>query len=494
MQIDIIDGIIASTEASERPRIRIDGAELLVPADAVVLPGFVDTHCHLMGLGQMAERIQLGGVRTMTDCLARVAYRAAITPPGEWILGFGWNETEWLDRRRPSREPLDAAAPDHPVALYRVDTHAVWINSRAIDEAGIAAREIEGGEIALDANGRPSGLLIDNAVRLLDGAIPQPGADLMRRWVASAVERCLAFGITEVHDMNVASDVLDASARAAERGELRLRSSVFLEGMNDGWRDFGRPRSMAPTLDVVGVKYFTDGALGSRGALLLEPYADDHATRGLALIATDELVERASAAVAEGHAIATHAIGDAANRIALDAYERLRASNADALLRIEHAQIVHPADVPRFASLRVIAAMQPTHCTSDAAMAEARLGLERCRTAYPWRTLLASGARIIGGSDFPIESPDPLAGLRAFVRREPVPGEGPWFGSESIDRANAIAAFTRHAPFGRPGIVRRGRLEAGCDADIVVLTGDPLDEGTAVLYTIVGGRVEYEGV
>jgi predicted amidohydrolase YtcJ len=494
MNITIANGVIASAVASERPRIVIEGAELLVPRDAVVLPGFVDTHCHLMGLGQMAERVQLGGLRTMADCVSRVALHAFSAPPGEWILGFGWNETEWLDRARPELGALDSAAPDHPVALYRVDTHAVWINSAAIAAAGIAPREIDGGEVEVDADGRPTGLLIDNAVRLLDAVIPRPSASRMQRWIASAVERCLAYGMTEVHDMNVATDALDAALVAASAGDLRLRSSVFLEGMNYGWRDVGAPRSLAPTLDVVGVKYFTDGALGSRGALLLEPYSDALDTRGLALIERDDLIERASEAAACGHAIATHAIGDAANRLALDAYERLRSTHPEALLRIEHAQIVHPDDAPRFAALGVVAAMQPTHCTSDASMAEARLGPERCRTAYPWRTLLERGTRIIGGSDFPIESPDPLAGIRAFVRREPSPGAGAWFGDEAIDRASAVKAFTAWAPSGRPGSVRRGRLAEGYDADVVVLTGDPLDEGTSVLYTIVGGRVEYEGM
>lgn len=494
MHIEISNGIIASCGASERTRVVIDGVDLLVPADAVVLPGFVDAHCHLMGLGQMAERVQLGGLRTITDCLSRVAYQAMSTPEGEWILGFGWNETEWLDGARPTREALDSASSDHPIALYRVDTHAVWLNSRAIGEAGIASHHIDGGEIVLGADGTPSGLLIDNAVRLIDSALPRAGVERMRRWVASAVERCLAFGITEVHDMNVSIDALEASAAAAAAGELRLRSSAFIEGMNDSWRDFGSPRSIAPKLDVVGVKYFIDGALGSRGALLLEPYADDPTTNGFCLITRDELVERASAAASAGHAIATHAIGDAANRIALDAYESIRREHPEALLRIEHAQIVHPEDVHRLSSLGVIASMQPTHCTSDASMAEARLGIDRCGMAYPWRTILDSGARIIAGSDFPIESPDPLAGIRAFVEREPRGGAGAWFGAEAIDRVSASAAFTEWAPYGRPGNVRRGRLQAGYDADVVVLTGDPLDPGSVVLYTIVAGRIEYEGM
>ncbi|MBC8146121.1 MAG: amidohydrolase family protein, partial [bacterium] len=252
MHIAITDGIITSVSDSNRARIVIDGAELLLHPESVVMPGFVDTHCHLMGLGQMAERVQLGGVNTIADCISRVALRALSTAPGEWILGFGWNETEWLDRAQPHRIALDAATPDHPVALYRVDTHSVWVNSRALAVTGIEPHDIDGGEIVVDADGRPTGLLIDNAVRLIDSSLPKPTSDRMRRWIGSAVDRCLAFGITEVHDMNVGIDALDAALMASIGGELRIRSSVFLEGMNGGWKEFGAPRSLAPGLDVVG--------------------------------------------------------------------------------------------------------------------------------------------------------------------------------------------------------------------------------------------------
>lgn len=492
MHIEIHDGIITRTLASSRVRVTIDGADLTVPDGCVVVPGFVDTHCHLMGLGQMAERVQLGGLNTIADCLSRVALRALSTPPGEWILGFGWNETEWLDRSQPTSAALDGATLEHPVALYRVDTHAVWLNSVALATAGISARHIDGGEIVVDRSGAPTGLLIDTAVHLIDHVLPKPRAEKMHRWLSVAVDRCLAYGLTEVHDMNVALDALHVIASAADAGELRLRSSVYLEGMNDGWRAFGPPRSLAPMLDVVGVKYFSDGALGSRGAWLLEPYADD-ATRGIQMIAEDELVARALAAAEVGHAIATHAIGDAAVRMTLDAYARMRSEGSRMLLRVEHAQNVQPVDLPRFAALDVVAAVQPTHCTSDAAMAEARLGALRCRNAYPWRSLLDSGARVIAGSDFPIESPDPLAGLRAFVHREPKPGAGAWHAEQALDVDAALKAFTEWAPAGRPGPVRRGTLQPGNDADVVVLTGDPLDTDNAVLYTIIGGRVEYEG-
>jgi predicted amidohydrolase YtcJ len=293
--------------------------------------------------------------------------------------------------------------------------------------------------------------------------------------------------------MNVEPERIESMTRAAERGGMGLRCQVFLAGQNDEWRVFPSPGTIGTNLHLVGVKYFADGALGSRGALLLEPYSDAPATHGLSLLTRDELVERAAPAIERGYAIATHAIGDGANRLVLDAYERLRGSYPDALLRVEHAQIVHPDDLPRFESLDVIPTMQATHCTSDAPMAEARLGPERCAYAYGWRAMRRAGRPLLGGSDFPIESADPLAGIRAFHFREPVAGGGGWYPDQAISRDEAVGAYTAWAPLGIPGAQRRGRLEPGCEADLTVLSGDPFDDhSAAVLATIVAGDIKYE--
>lgn len=483
------NGLIERVERATAARLILNDTEILLPVNAVILPGFVDTHCHLIGPGQMAERIDLRGTRSAGECIERVADDIRGRTAGEWILGFGWNQEAWESREGFDRNSLDAVAPDNPVALYRIDTHAAWANSAALKAAGLhAGSRIGGGEVVLDEHGEPTGLLIDEAVKLLERRMPAPTNEQVGRWYRYGVEECLRYGITEAHDMTVAPEWLQGMTGLAESGEMRVRCRAFLDGKAERWRAVPKPARLGPNLDIVGVKFFSDGALGSRGAYLLEPYSDAPETRGIATISSDELVERSRDPIGAGYAIATHAIGDAANRIVLDAYERLRPEYPDALLRIEHAQIVHPDDVPRFAALNVIPTMQPTHCTSDARMAEERLGPERCAYAYGWRNLLDAGVPLLGGSDFPIESPDPLAGLAAFVRRE-VDGV-PWYPEQAVSREVALKAYTEWAGLGVPGVPNRGRLEAGCDADLVVLDGDPF-EGGRVVMTVVAGRVEY---
>lgn len=439
----------------------------------------------------MASRVGLQGAGSAEECARRVAVAAAGRAAGEWIVGFGWNQEEWEERCMPDRHMLDVLVPDHPVVLIRIDSHASWLNSRALREAGIGPVHVDGGSVELDAGGAPTGILIDNAMKLAESAMPAPGVEQQRRWIAESARECVRLGITEIHDMNVEPGRIEAMTRAAEAGEILLRCQTFLAGQRDEWKTIGLPGTVAPNLHFVGVKYFIDGALGSRGAYLLDPYSDAPDTRGLLLLDAAELEERAAGALEHGFAVASHAIGDGANRVALDAYGNLRSRFPEGLLRVEHAQIVHPDDLPGFASIGVIPTMQATHCTSDAAMALARLGPERCGYAYGWRSMRDLGVPVLGGSDFPIESPDPLTGLRAFHFREPVPGEGAWHGEQAISRADALDAYTTWAPLGIPGTARRGVLREGYDADIVVLSGDPFDAGTEVLMTVVGGEIVF---
>lgn len=489
--IHISAGRIASAGASEKSRLFIDGRELHLPAGSIMLPGFVDTHCHLIGLGLMASRVGLQGADSAMECARRVAERAAGTPAGEWIVGFGWNQEEWGERNMPDRHVLDALVPDHPVLLVRIDSHASWLNSRALQEAGIGPVQVDGGSVELDASGAPSGILIDNAMKLAESALPAPGVEQQRRWIAQSAHECVRLGITEIHDMNVEPGRIEAMTRAAEGGEMLLRCQTFLAAQQNEWKVAGRPGTVAPNLHFVGVKYFIDGALGSRGAFLLEPYSDASDTCGLLLLEAAELAELATEPLQQGFAVASHAIGDGANRIALDAYQNLRSRFPQGLLRVEHAQMVHPDDLPRFASIGVIPTMQATHCTSDAAMALARLGPERCGYAYGWRAMRELDVPVLGGSDFPIESPDPLTGLRAYHFRESVPGDGPWHGEQAISRADALDAYTAWAPCGIPGRAQRGALREGYDADMVVLDGDPFDVDTQVVMTMVGGEIVY---
>lgn len=485
--IEIRNGLIERSEPADRFRLSVNGTDVPLPGGAIILPGFVDTHCHLIGPGMMAERIDLRAARSAAECADLVAREAAGRGAGEWILGFGWNQEGWTDPELFTRRSLDAAAPDNPVALYRIDTHAAWVNSAALERGALGVEsKIDGGEVVLAADGSPLGLLIDEAVKALERSMPAPTGEQIARWYRYGAEECLRYGITEVHDMTVAPEWLDPLTGLAERGGLPLRCRAFPDGKEERWRCVPRPTVLAKNLDTVGVKFFSDGALGSRGAFLLEPYRDAPETRGIATITTEELAEYARPAIEAGYAIATHAIGDAANRLVLDAYERLRPDYPDALLRIEHAQILHPDDIPRFAALKVIPVVQPIHCTSDAAMALERLGPECCAGAYAWRSLRDTGVPLLGGSDFPIESPDPLLGLNAFVRRE---AEGtPWYPEQRISRREALNAYTEWAVLGVPGPRNRGRLEPGCDADLVVLSGDPFAERTEVIMTMVGGE------
>ncbi|MEP7220655.1 MAG: amidohydrolase family protein, partial [Bacteroidota bacterium] len=318
-------GRIDGVESSERFRLFLDGREIELPSGGMILPGLVDTHCHLIGIGLMASRVGLRGAASAGECAERAAERARATPAGEWITGFGWNQEEWGERRMPDKGVLDALIADHPVALQRIDSHAVWLNSRGLREAGITPRHIDGGSIELDERGEPTGILIDNAMKLVEQAIPAPTVERQRGWIEESVGECLRLGITEVHDMNVEPERLESMTRAADRGGMRLRCQLFLAAQNEEWTVVPRPTALGPNLQIVGVKYFADGALGSRGALLLEPYSDAPGTRGLQLLDAGEIIRLASEPIRRGFAVATHAIGDGANRIVLDAYEELRA-------------------------------------------------------------------------------------------------------------------------------------------------------------------------
>ena len=491
ISVYVVDGLIDRVESSSFSRLFLNGVEVALPRDACIFPGFVDTHCHLIGPGMMAERVDLRDARSAHECAERIAAEARLRSPGEWILGFGWNQQNWTTRSSFDRHALDVITPENPVALYRIDTHAAFVNTAALNVARLGPESaIEGGEVVLDHEGQTTGLLIDDAVKVLETAMPTPTPEMIARWYKYGVQECLRYGLTEVHDMTVAPEWLQPMSMLADRGDMKIRCRAFLDGKYERWTILPKPTVLGPNLDSVGVKFFSDGALGSRGAYLLEPYSDDPNTVGIATITREELVEGSREPIKTGYGIATHAIGDGANRLVLDAYQQLRADYPNALLRVEHAQIVHPDDVPRFAELNAIPTIQATHCTSDAAMAEERLGSQRCASAYGWKSLLDTGRPLLGGSDFPIESPDPLLGLRAFVHREAT--SGPWYPEQRVSRQVALQAYTEWAGLGVPGKNNRGKLVPGYDADITVLSADPIDDSDAtVLCTVVNGEIQY---
>ncbi|MHC4668257.1 MAG: amidohydrolase [Planctomycetota bacterium] len=472
---------------------------------ACVVPGLIDAHGHLASLGSLMRHLDLRPTRSYEEMLARVQERVAQTPPGSWILGGRWDQASWGRKELPHHAPLSEVTPDHPVLLARVDGHAALANRRALDLAGIDAdtEDPPGGEIVRDDAGEPTGILVDRAVALVEQVIPEGGGlPTGARW-RSAQEACFRVGLTGVHDAGVSrGDLADLKRRYA-RGELKLRVHAMLAD-EPGIADHlaRHPPRSNPRLSVRALKLYVDGAMGSRGAWLLEPYSDRAGHTGLNVMPVARLRRLAQVAADHGWQVCTHAIGDRANREALDAYAAAldRHPGADLRFRIEHAQCVSPPDLPRFAQLGVIASMQPTHATSDMRWAEDRVGAARLEGCYAWRCLLDSGARLAFGSDFPVENENPLRGIYAAVTRQDHAGrpDGGWRPDQILTRAEALRLFTLDAAYAGFQEKLLGSLTPGKLADFVVfdraLLGVPARELLAarVLRTVIGGETVYQ--
>ncbi|MEZ4387754.1 MAG: amidohydrolase family protein [Candidatus Krumholzibacteriia bacterium] len=469
------------------------------------VPGLVDGHAHLYGIGKALAEIDVRGLPDADACAARVAEAASEQPQG-WLQGRGWDQNLWPDRAWPTREQLDRVVADRPVMLRRVGGHAAWVNSRALALAGITAAtpDPDGGAILRDRDGEPSGILVDNAADLVRAVIPPPPPAEVERRIRLAMPHCNALGLTAIHEMGATWDRVEIYRRLADQGELSLRVIVFLE---DDPETLDRGLAAGPytsadrMLLVRGVKLYADGALGSRGALLLADYSDQPGSRGLQVTSREHLEDACRRAVDAGFQVATHAIGDGANRLMLDIYaDVLGGAAADRRWRIEHAQIVAPADIPRFGELGVIASMQPVHCTSDMDWVPLRLGPDRLAGAYAWRSLLATGAVLSFGSDAPVESAAPVPGLFAACTRthpDHTPPGG-WRPSEILSEREALRAFTLGPAYAAGldedlGVIAPGRL-----ADITVLDADPTGIPAPDLLTVapwltlVGGRVVWQ--
>jgi predicted amidohydrolase YtcJ len=422
---------------------------------------------------------------------------AAAHPDAPWLIGFGWNQELWSDKRFPTAADLDAAVSDRPVVLERVDGHAVVANSAALKAAGVttATKAPAGGEIH-------DGLFVDAARGLIDPAVPKPTPAEMDRALEKAQDILLGFGVTAVGSMSTSLNDWNTFRRAGDAGRLNVRLMAYMTASEAAEsKQVPTPWLYGDRLRLVGVKLFADGALGSRGAWLKQPYADKPGTRGLQFHSDAEMLALADSAASHGFQIATHAIGDAANAQILGVYEQLaRKYPGDRRWRIEHFQIVDPADIPRLAPAGVIASMQPTHQTSDRLMAEKRLGPDRLAGAYAWQSVLKSGAKLAFGSDFPVESPNPFPGLSAAVSRQDVNGQPPggWIPSEQLSLAQALAAFTRGGAYAGFAEDRIGALEPGKWADFVLVDRDPAKVDaeslarTEVLETWVAGKKVWE--
>jgi predicted amidohydrolase YtcJ len=476
--------------------------------NATVVPGLIDAHAHIGGLGLAMLSADLVGTRDKAGILQRLRVHEQTLKPGEWLVGGGWDQNDWPQQRFPNAADLDAAFPDRPVWLSRVDGHAGWANSAAIravrrDLSG--DWQPDGGRIDRDAAGKPTGLFIDNAMLLVEQARPAMSEATAEHALEIAMRAAAEQGLTGVHDAGITLAELGRYQRLADRGRMPLRISAMADGDSAALESLcrnGLYRHPSGRLQMRAVKLYADGALGSRGAAMLEDYSDDHGNRGLMVMSPAQLAAATAKAKRCGVQVATHAIGDRGNREALDAYATALGTDAasDHRWRIEHAQILSAQDLPRLAGLRVIASMQPTHATSDMPWAEDRVGAQRIAGAYAWRQLRDSGARLALGSDFPVERVDPRLGLQAATTRADGEGKpvGGWFPGEKLTAFEALRGFTLDAAHAGFADAEVGSLVAGKRADFVVLAADPLAspearlKEIAVLATYVDGKPVFE--
>jgi predicted amidohydrolase YtcJ len=472
-----------------------------------VIPGIVDSHLHVMGLGLGLLVLDLSDTRSLQEAQARIAEYAAASPDRPWIVGRGWNQELWGLGRFPTAAELDAVVADRPAWLERVDGHAGWANNLALESAGVTAATADpvGGRIERVAGSRrPSGVLIDAAMALVEAQVPPPRAADRDLALHEAQDLLVSKGVTAVADMGTGIEDWMAFRRAGDAGRLRLRIMAYAASVPEMLLIGGTgptPWLYDDRLRMGGIKLYLDGALGSRGATLKAPYADEPGNSGLWRMDGTALRNNMSRAAMEGYQVAIHAIGDAANAEALSAIEDLAGDyTGDRRWRIEHAQHVDPADIARFGRHGIVASMQPVHQTSDRLMAEARLGPDRLAGAYAWRSIREAGAPLAFGSDAPVEAPDPFAGMAVAVSRVDEAGQplGGWQPQERVTREQALAAYTAGAAFAGFAEGRFGRLTPGEWADFVVLDADPLTadaadlRGIRVLETWVGGRKVFE--
>jgi len=470
----------------------------------VLLPGFIDAHGHVMELGFRALELDLSDTKSLDEAKAKIAAYVAANPEKKWILGGGWNQEVWGLGRFPTAADLDAVVSDRPVWLSRADGHAGWANSAAMKVAGVTAKSATPAGGRIEKTGTlPNGVFVDAAQDLIGKAVPQPLPKDRDSAFLKAQAILLGFGITATADMGTSLDDWLSYRRAGDTGALRIRIMSYGAGVETAVRIGGTgptPWLYDGRLRLGGVKLYADGALGSRGAWLKAPYSDAPRQSGTGFLADDVIRNLMSRAAMDGYQLAVHAIGDKANSQVLDAIEELSETyKGDRRWRIEHAQIVDPADLPRFGKHGTIASMQPTHQTSDRTMAEARLGPDRLAGAYAWASMLKNGAVLAFGSDYPVESPDPFAGWASAFTRQDAEGQpyGGWRAEERLTREQAWWAFTGGAAYAGFAEDKFGRLAPGQRADFIIVDRDPLMaspsdlRGTKVEETWVGGHKEW---
>jgi len=510
------DGKIIFTGSGDEVKSYIGKETRIIDADGLtVLPGLIDAHAHLVSLGDQLSNLDITSCKTFEELIDKVEERVAEAEPGEWISGGRWNHTVWPENKLPVHNRLSAVSPDNPVYLKRVDGNSAFVNSKALQLAGINATTPDppGGFIHRDENGEPTGVLINQAMNLVKDLIGKDSDDTFQAKLEKATSECVKHGLTGVHEAGVGPWEIGMLKKMADAGTLKLRVNAMLgeqekpefqaENLSEFFKENRLESYANDMLCVKTVKLFFDGALGSRGAAFYDPYNDDPGNIGLLRAPVEYITEVGLAALENNMSVATHCIGIRGNALCLDAYEKALENyqGKDHRFRIEHSQIVRREDIDRFAKLGVIPAMQPTHCTSDKNMIADRIGEERTEFAYAWRSFIDAGLKIPSGSDFPVESVDPLLGIYAAITRKK-PGEdksGAWHTEQSMTIEEAIRGFTIWAAYGAFQEDIIGSIEAGKYADFTILdrdisTIDPEEiVNTKVIYTIVGGNIEYSG-
>ena len=474
---------------------------------ATVVPGLADAHGHLTELGQTLHEADLSGSLSYDEVIERTKAHSGTVPKGEWIMGHGWDQNRWASKQFPTSDALTRAFPDNPVVLARIDGHALLASARAMQAAGVTAatKDPVGGRIIRDANGNPTGVFVDNAQSIIGAAVPPPTPAQLEQAISAAIADVHRWGLTSIHDPGEPRSIIDVMESMAQKSNFYLRGYILI---GDNAADIAHYYTIGPRSELYGghlwvraIKLYADGALGSRGAALLSPYADDPGNTGLLVSTEAHLQEVATSALRHGFQVATHAIGDRGNRNALDAYEgALKAvPTADHRFRVEHAQILDPADIPRFAELGVIPSMQSSHQTSDMRWAEDRLGPSRIRGTYAWRSLLNTGVILPNGTDFPVEEVNPLITFHSAVTRQDSTGFplGGWYPEQRMTRDEALKSMTIWAAYAGFQEHVMGSITPGKYADFTVLDQDIMTVPASdilkmhVVSTYIGGKSVY---
>jgi predicted amidohydrolase YtcJ len=501
--------VVATGNAAALHR-RFVSANVIDGQEKTLLPGMIDAHGHVLGLGFTSTQVALFGTESLQQAQDRIRTYVAANPDRAWVLGGGWNQVKWKLGRFPRQTELDAACADRPVVLWRIDHHAEWLNSKALIAAGINkdTPDPPGGRIERDGDGNPTGVLVDKAMTLVDRVVPRPSDSELSAALNAAQSQLNSVGVTSVADPG---DPVDSVGRIAlyktfaDRNLLTARLYAMIWETGEDFKALSKNGPLLgygdDFLTVRSVKLLADGALGSRGAALMEPYSDKPDQRGLLFMSDAEMEAKVETALKAGYQVNIHAIGDAANHQVIDAFEAAykKVGGRELRNRIEHAQVVSLPDIPRFKELDLIASMQPTHATSDMNMAEDRIGKERLKGAYAWRTFLDQGTRIAGGSDFPVESPNPFFGLHAAVTRtdqenRPVGG---WHPEQAMTLIEAFRAFTLDAAYAQHQEKSIGSLEPGKWADFILVDQDLFKIAPSDIWKIkveqtwVGGKRVY---